>query len=392
MRAIYFIFFTLISLSLFGQGFKMNYSNSIADCSGAIEVYDYDSPSTIQFPGNAGGHEDFALLNPNNREVNSVWVRLEPRLKGNFKLEIISADLTNEMSYFIFRANENDFCEEFGAQYMKPEMHVLSQGSSFGTVSSDADSYKPEIKMDFQDVLYVLIHTKTKGNPSVILRYSRDGEVEETQSKIQDYRTDKDVPFIHVKIRDKETGEPIEANLAIDGINNEYAVYLGTDFFFDKTKTGEINVESNTKGYFVFSQTYQEDEIEGNLILVELVKLAPGVKLELQDIKFEVASDAFLPIALPALKRLLDFMALNETVRIELQGHVNSPDSKNTFATKRLSKMRCKAVYKFLRKNGISPKRMQIKGFGNTRMVYENPKNEEEAEANRRVEILILEN
>ena len=393
MRVLYALFFTVITFPLFGQGFKMNYSNSIADCSGAIEVYDYDYPSTIQFPGNSGGHEDFTNLNPNNREVNSIWVRLEPRLKGKFKLEIISAELTNDMSYFIFRANENDFCEEFNENYIKPEMHVLSHGSSFGTVSSDSDdSYKPEINVDFQDVLYVLVHTTTKGNSSVILRYNLDGQVEETKANIQDYRSDDSSPFLHVKIRDKATGEPVEANLAINGINNEYAAYLGTDFFFDKTKTGEIYVESNTKGYFVFSQTYQEDELEEDLILVELVKLAPGIKLELQDIKFEVASDAFLPIALPALKRLLDFMALNESVRIELQGHVNSPDSKNTFATKRLSKMRCKAVYKFLKKNGIDGDRMQIKGFGNTRMIYEDPKNEEEAEANRRVEILILAN
>ena len=62
MRALFTIFFTVVSLPLLCQGFKMNYSNSIADCSGAIEVYDYNTPSTIQFPGTSGGHEDFENL------------------------------------------------------------------------------------------------------------------------------------------------------------------------------------------------------------------------------------------------------------------------------------------------------------------------------------------
>jgi outer membrane protein OmpA-like peptidoglycan-associated protein len=47
-------------------------------------------------------------------------------------------------------------------------------------------------------------------------------------------------------------------------------------------------------------------------------------------------------------------------------------------------------VKKFLKNNGISVNRLESKGFGNTEMIFENPKNAEEEETNRRVEILII--
>ena len=112
--------------------------------------------------------------------------------------------------------------------------------------------------------------------------------------------------------------------------------------------------------------------------------------MQLQDIKFVQDSDDFLPIAMPALKRLLDFMALNDEVKIQIQGHVNAPNMENNSKIEHLSENRAKAVKRFLKVNGINPDRMEAKGFGNTQMIFEKPKNLEEEEANRRVEILII--
>ncbi|MBK6524904.1 MAG: hypothetical protein IPG07_04670 [Crocinitomicaceae bacterium] len=44
------ICFMLLTGMSFGQGFKMHYSSSFADCFGALEVFDYTTESQIQFP------------------------------------------------------------------------------------------------------------------------------------------------------------------------------------------------------------------------------------------------------------------------------------------------------------------------------------------------------
>ena len=370
----------------------MNFSNSIGDCSGAVEVYDYESSSNLQFPGNAGLNDDFFKVFPEQKEINSVWLRLEPRLNGEFTMDIIAPELNGKISFFLFKANDNIFCEDFSTNYLKPIKYIIAHDAISNDVATGPEDFKPTIETNTQDVYYLLVHTRERSKSPLIIRYERNGELEETQAHIQDYRSDEKGKGVHIKIRDSETGQPIEANLAIDGMEENNALYLGTDFIFDPINSREIFIQSNTQGYFIFAKTYNTQGIKNRdaELLIELVKLAPGKKLQLDNIKFEIASDAFLPIALPALKRLLDFMALNQEIKIEIQGHVNSPDAKNTWATRRLSKKRARAVYGFLKSNGISKDRMQIVGFGNTQMIFENPKNNDQEEANRRVEILIL--
>ncbi len=125
-------------------------------------------------------------------------------------------------------------------------------------------------------------------------------------------------------------------------------------------------------------------------ILLELDRLAPGKKLALENIKFEQDDDEFLSIAYPALKRLLDFMAVNRDLRIEIQGHVNAPGYRNNAKIKALSESRAKAVKSFLKDNGIAGNRMVVVGYGNTEMLYEEPTEVWQEEANRRVEIKII--
>ena len=125
-------------------------------------------------------------------------------------------------------------------------------------------------------------------------------------------------------------------------------------------------------------------------ILIELERLGPGKKLALEDIKFEQNSDVFMPIALPALKRLMDFLALNDEIKIEIQGHVNAPGVKNNLRIQNLSESRARAVKKFLKDNGIDANRMTVVGYGNLHMKYEEPTEPWQEEANRRVEIMII--
>ncbi|MBL7898492.1 MAG: OmpA family protein [Crocinitomicaceae bacterium] len=379
--------------SAFSQGFKMHYSSSFADCFGAVEVYDYTVESQIQFPGNFGQRDDFMNMYPDFHEVNSVWLRLEPNVEGTLEFEIFTENNV-DFSYFLFRAADNTFCEKLESDKVTPVLYDMSMYYEKGIEENPrGENFKPSVACQMGDVFYLLIHTNSTYTGKVRVRYNRIGTVGVTRSKVQDFRKNKDDHFVRLKIRDKETGEPVEANLIISGVNQDNALFMGTDFIFSSTSAKTLHVESNTQGYFIYVRdiTMEKDPDTDTEIVIELEKLAPGKKLLLEDIKFSQDEAVFLPISMPALKRLLDFLALNETVRIEIQGHVNDPGNKNPKHSMSLSEERAKAVKKWLKDNGIDDSRLVAVGYGATQMLYEKPKNSEEEEANRRVTIMIIE-
>ena len=386
-----FIFCLSLSSTSWSQGFKMHYSNSFADCFGAVEVFDFNQPSRIQFPGNYGVRDDFIELDPDFHEVNSVWLRLEPHVEGQFEF-IISTENNVDFSYFLFRSDDNSFCEKLEADRVSS---LLFQNTSYrtkGASDTGGEGFKGSVEAKVDDIFYLMIHTNSTYKGHVTVKYRRIGKLERTQSIVQDFRSNKKGNFLRVRIRDKETGEPIEANMIINGVKRDNDLFMGTDFLFDATTEKEMHIESNTKGYFLFVKDFDTKNARGkNMdILLELERLSPGKKLAMQSIKFEQDADDFLPIAYPALKRLLDFMALNSEIRIEIQGHVNAPGMANSGRIKSLSEKRAKAVKSFLKDNGIDGSRLETMGYGNTEMIYPEPKSLEEEEANRRVEIKII--
>lgn len=382
----------MLNLNAVAQGFKMHYSNSFADCFGAVEVLDFNQVSNVTFPGDYGNRDDFISMNPDFHEVNSVWLRLEPNLKGTFHFEIATEN-NQDFSYLLFKAEDNSFCEQLENDKVRPILASVSDYYPKGISDDTQDpNFKPSLQTDFQDVYYLMIHSNSTFKGKVRIKYRRIGKIGVTQSVIQDFRASEDDPTIRVRIRDAETMEPVEANMIIDGVGKDNALFMGTDFMFSATRAKDLHIESNTPGYFLFVKdvTLERKGAQDADILIELEKLTSGKKLLLEDIKFAQDSDEFLPIAMPALKRLLDFLALNDDVKIEIQGHVNAPDMENSNRIQNLSENRAKAVKKFLKNNGIDPERLSAVGYGNTEMLYEKPKNVSEEEANRRVEILII--
>ncbi|MFT5819056.1 MAG: hypothetical protein ACI8ZM_000278 [Crocinitomix sp.] len=391
MKKLITILFLLIFVQGFGQGFKMHFSNSFADCFGAVEVMDYNTASHLQFPGNYGLRDDFIGFDPDFHEVNSVWLRLEPNVEGVFEFEI-STENNVDFSYYLFRATDNSFCEHLEGDRVVPEIAQSISYYNKGAKDTGGDNFKGSIETKPSDVFYLMIHTNSTYKGRVTVNYRRIGKVSVTESVIQDYRTAKTDNFIRVRIRDKETGDPVEANMIISGVDKDNYLFLGTDFYFDATTAREMHIESNTQGYFLFVKDFKSIGSSSNNmeILLELEQLAPGKKLALENIKFAQDEAEFIPIALPALKRLLDFMAVNDELKIEIQGHVNAPGYRNNGRIKSLSENRAKAVKKFLKDNGIEGSRMIVKGYGNTEMLFDDPIDVNQEEANRRVEIKII--
>ena len=79
-------------------------------------------------------------------------------------------------------------------------------------------------------------------------------------------------------------------------------------------------------------------------------------------------------------------MHKNPTLVIQIDGHTNGTD----YSTQSLSDRRAETIKRYLIENNISEDRITTAGFSGFMMLYPNPKNEIEAELNRRVEILVL--
>lgn len=146
---------------------------------------------------------------------------------------------------------------------------------------------------------------------------------------------------------------------------------------------------------FLFSlaataQDNTPDAISQQYTLQELtiVNLKKGDKIGLENLIFVGGTTTLEKTSEPVLVQLLQVMQDNPSLKIEIQGHVCCyPDRKH-----KLSKERAKRVYDYLKGNAIDTKRISYKDFGGREPIYPIPEEtNDQRNANRRVEILVLE-
>lgn len=160
---------------------------------------------------------------------------------------------------------------------------------------------------------------------------------------------------------------------------------FGEDFEQSKVQS------ENRKVLIVFEQKMTAPPVAENdeRPLTEKVKSAKaGDKIKLQNINFHNNSAVIVPKSKPVLYDLLCVMEENPTLKIEIQGHICC---QTVADVNDVSSARARAIYNFLIRNKINRNRISYKGFGIKYPIYPIPeKTEEEANENRRVEIMII--
>lgn len=115
----------------------------------------------------------------------------------------------------------------------------------------------------------------------------------------------------------------------------------------------------------------------------------PGEVIVINNLNFYENTFSVVKESRNRMHELLEIMRANPGLRIKLQGHVCCMKADR----QDLSTKRAKQIMQFLNTNGIEKSRLSFEGFGVSRPLYPIPeKSQEEAAANRRVEILIVEN
>jgi outer membrane protein OmpA-like peptidoglycan-associated protein len=179
--------------------------------------------------------------------------------------------------------------------------------------------------------------------------------------------------------------ESIRSLLEKNGLKfnkNLEKIAFGKDF-----KQSKIQAENRKVTIFYNEQQIKPIESE---LTKQIRNSKVGETIKLPNIYFFNNSDQIVAKSQPTLFDLLTAMEENPELKIEIQGHIccQLVSDINDVST-----ARAKTIYSYLIRNKIDSKRMTFKGYGTSRPIHKIPeKNETEANENRRVEILIVEN
>jgi outer membrane protein OmpA-like peptidoglycan-associated protein len=203
------------------------------------------------------------------------------------------------------------------------------------------------------------------------------------------------VVMVTGKVYNAKTKEPLEAEITYEQLNSgknqgnarsnsttgAYKIVLpyGMNYGFHGKASGYIAVNENLD--LTDIKQYQEVHKDLYLIPIEV-----GQSVSLKNVFFKQGTPILLSDSYPELDRLVSIMQDNPTMEIELSGHTdNQGDPKKDL---KLSEDRVKTVKEYLVSKGIDPRRITGKGYGGTKPIASNAK-EETRKLNRRVEVKI---
>jgi outer membrane protein OmpA-like peptidoglycan-associated protein len=379
VKRIVFVAFLSMIFDVTAQ--KATYSS----CSGQVLV-SVNANYKLNFPG-IKGIDKTKLHGYLSNEVvtkNAIWICYEPKNNGDLKINCKTQ--IDSMHFVIFKTDVSDACQDI--QNKKAQVLFIKTNTN----CSEFENAKMELKSGYKYTFVFIAKEKLESNIDIQLDYlekgENGGELLDTLSLNLVYARDKPIYSIHVL--DEFTKKPVKSRIVISNTVDLDGTYTASDLFLNqKRQIKESIIKIDAEGYL--SKDLLNHKISLTKHTSDTILLTPvkrGTVAKLDEIYFAAGLAVILEESDPKLKRLRDFMILNPSVNIEIQGHVND-DSQRGFVSKRLSKRRAKRILNYLVENGISESRLTAVGFGNSKPVFKNPKNDEEKEANRRVEILI---
>ncbi len=194
---------------------------------------------------------------------------------------------------------------------------------------------------------------------------------------------------------DSLTHRPLKAELEITGLSDG----IQQQMIYSDSLTGEFLVVLNPdipylfniskKGYLFYSQAFlPEDHVTEKPIekTYALAPIVPGASLNLYHVNFNFNSDTLLPTSFAELKKLSALLTENPQIKVDIVGHTDSIGVEDF--NKMLSEKRAVSVRNYLLNQGISSKRMNAYGVGDSQPIATN-ETEAGRALNRRTEIII---
>ncbi len=226
-----------------------------------------------------------------------------------------------------------------------------------------------EKSLGLTDVFRVKLPSKVKPNPVVLVRgrvlNSKTKEPIGTEITYRDFETDVEVGVAN---SDPKTGK-YEIVLPLDKVYSFFAEkdgYYSVRDRLDLTDVGD----------------YEEIERDLYLTPIEI-----GQTAQLHNVLFVRGKPVLINTSYPELNKLAKTLIDNAGIEIELLGHTDNVGDPEL--NQKLSEDRVEAVRRYLINRGVEPNRIKGIGFGGSKPIADNSK-EETRRLNRRVEFKII--
>ena len=192
--------------------------------------------------------------------------------------------------------------------------------------------------------------------------------------------------FMSRRDDDGQWQEPVNLGFPINTNGDEINFFVAAD---GKTAFISSQREGGKGGYDIYTFELPEEirsDSANYLAIVDVVELAPGDAVVLQNIQFEYNSAALTEDSEAGIQMLTEFLQRNPQLKVELAGHTDNvgSDSYNL----KLSSERAEVVKQALVDKGIDATRLTAQGYGATRPLVPNDSEEHRA-MNRRTEMVV---
>jgi outer membrane protein OmpA-like peptidoglycan-associated protein len=383
-----------------------------ADCIGAVSIKDSIGPVfSPQGFGNKLEISGFKLGDPMfiEQEHNTIWYKFTVPYDAVLEFDIVPIHADDDFDFMLFKYDGPSFCQTIVNNQAVPVRSNISRknidvAGYTGLNSSSIEEYVPSgpgssysraLNVKRGEQYYLLVDNPFRENRghSIYLRYTKKETTD--PRKREEVKKEEYNPLttkLRIKAFDTDTKNPVGAVITLEGMpDNEVLEFHNvSDKYVNVISYRSYTVSCVAKGYMLNSKTIIPSKDSLYTVEIGMKKIAEGEKITLEAIKFEEDKAIFLEKSLPALKQLLTFMSENPTIKVEIAGHVNGLGKKNKKEFKDLSTSRAQAVQDYLVLNGIPAVNLQVTGYGNAEMLFPEPLNNGQMEANRRVEIRIL--
>lgn len=396
----------IISCATFAQQ-SGTLTQANGDCTGAISItgMEFHQPHAVRGFGNKLEIKE----NPSEdkkwfeREHHTTWYKFRVPHSTTLSFDIVPDNIKDDIDFLLFEGAIPGICEKIASKQVTPVRSNISRNNiemqSMCGLSDDAteqfvrsgvgSSYSRAIEVEAGVLFYLVIDYQERPLAGYTIRFHYDPPP--PPEPVEDTKT-KQTQNLEITIVDDATGAPLKANVTIDGMLFDQVVEAKdkSSYSYEMDVYRNLRIGCVRKGYMFHSQKVKGSTDEEVKVELRLKPIKPGQQVVLDDIRFVGNDTKVMRQSEASLLMLLQFMEANPTVSIEVQGHVNGPTYKNTKEFIELSTARAKTVYDFLLVSDIGARRMTYVGYGNSAMLFTEPKNKEQSEANRRVEIKVL--
>jgi len=389
-------FFLLILLSFNTIVLAQKSTATYAYCEGTINIFKSNTYQ-LQFLGNKGASTNFSQFHAlaDVKSSNQIWFSFIAPADGTINLDIESVAKKNNLKLFAFKTLSGEVCKDIrdGNAEIIRMIKPATAETKIGLSEEVSTSYLHPISIEGGNVIQFVIVSDSINTEFVNLNFQFQGKEEnfvEHEEKEFSYRYNRNLPRLKILVRDKDVQHPMTVDMIITGLQKRDGLYNASSVEFDIHKRTRIWITAEKEGYFPIEQRMYYVSGEQDLeIVVEMEQIKSGRSLQLSNIDFIPGTSEVSEQSLPRLKRLKDFLALNSSFNVEIQGHVYEPGPEQSFAGQKMSEARAKRIVKYLVDNGIAKERLTAVGYGNKFPIYKFAKTPSEEQANRRVEILV---